>query len=290
MVLGYLKQGWLSRPVGGTASFRDALESTYRALGGEVQLHSTVDEVLVENGRARGVRLADGTMIDADVVLSTSSGPETVLRLLGGKFGAEAMRERMAKWRTFTPIVLASFGVARPYADAPQMLLVDGVAPFEVGGRTNESLYVRVCNDDPCFAPAGHTVVQAMVETDYAWWAKRGSRYHVEKDVAAERILVQLSPYFPELRASVRMIDLATPLTYWSTARSWRGAYEGWMPTTDSFFGHVEKKLRGLDGFYMAGQWVEPGGGIPTAVSSGRQAIQLVCADHGRPFVAPKTA
>jgi phytoene dehydrogenase-like protein len=82
------------------------------------------------------------------------------------------------------------------------------------------------------------------------------------------------------------MTDIATPLTYWNMARSWRGAYEGWMPRGDTLFSHVKKKLSGLEGFYMAGQWVEPGGGVPTATLSGRQAVQLVCRDEGRPFVA----
>ena len=39
----------LSRPVGGTNAFRDALERSYRNLGGEVLLHATVDEVIVDD-------------------------------------------------------------------------------------------------------------------------------------------------------------------------------------------------------------------------------------------------
>jgi phytoene dehydrogenase-like protein len=80
------------------------------------------------------------------------------------------------------------------------------------------------------------------------------------------------------------MTDLATPLTYWRNARSWRGAFEGWLPTTDNFMHHVPKTLPGLDGFYMAGQWVEPGGGVPTALMSGRQLAQILCDAAGRTF------
>lgn len=286
MVLGYLERGFLSRPVGGTSAFRDALERTYRSLGGEALLHSTVDEVLVENGRANGVRLSDGTMRAADVVLSTSSAPETVLRLLGGRYDAESTRDRLARWRLFDPIVLASFGVAEPYASAPSLLTIDHVPPFDIGGRSLDGLTVRVCNDDPCFAPAEHTVVQALLPTDYQWWATRGTRYGAEKDAVADSALSALEPHFPRLRSSVRMTDVATPLTYWNMARSWRGAYEGWMPNSDAILGHVKKSLSGLGGFYMAGQWVEPGGGVPMAVMSGRQAIQLICNDLERPFVA----
>lgn len=285
VILGYLEQGLLSRPVGGTAAFRGALERAYRQLGGAVMLRATVDEVLVENGRACGVQLADGTIVHGDAVVSTASAPETVLRLLGGRYDAAATRGRLADWKLFDPIVLASFGVEQAYREFPSLLIIDRLAPFEVGGRKLAHLYVRVYNDDPCFAPQGHTVVQAMLPTEYAWWATRRDQYAAAKQDTAATVLAQLSPHFPALRESVRLIDIATPLTYWNMARSWRGAYEGFMPNGSSMFSPVSKKLRGLAGFYMAGQWVEPGGGVPTAVLSGRQAVELLCSDEGQPFV-----
>lgn len=286
MILGYMEKGLLSRPVGGTAAFRGALERAYRQLGGSVLLQATVDEVLVDNGRACGVQLADGTIVQGDAVVSTASAPETVLRLLGGRYDAAATRERLAEWKLFDPIVLASFGVEQTYKDLPSLLIFDKLAPFEIGGRKLEHLYVRVCNDDPCFAPAGHTVVQAMLPTDYTWWATRRDQYAAAKQDAAATVLAQLTPYFPALRESVRLTDLATPLTYWNMARSFRGAYEGFLPNNSSMFSRVSKKLRGLAGFYMAGQWVEPGGGVPTSILSGRQAVELLCSDEGQPFVA----
>ena len=284
MVLAYLEHGYLSRPVGGTAAFRDALEKSYRALGGEVLLRSTVDEILVDGGRATGVRLSDGTMLAGELVLSTSSAPETVLHLLGGRYNAEPTRERMARWKMFDPIVLVSFGVEAPYASAPSLLTIDNIKPLSVGGRSTDTLGVRVCNDDPCFAPPGHSVVQALLPTDYQWWATLGSRYPAEKDALAAATIAALEPHFPNLGAAVRMTDLVTPLTYWSMTRAWRGAFEGWMPNADSMFNHVKKTLTGLGGFYMAGQWVEPGGGVPTSILSGRQVVQLMCDDVGQPF------
>lgn len=285
MQLGYLARGFLSRPVGGTAAFRDALVHTYLRLGGEARLHTTVDEILVRDGRARGVRLQDGGMLDADVVLSTSSAPETVLRLLGGRHGADELRRRMERWPMFPPIVLASYGVAAPLDGVPQLLHVDGLAPFDIGGCANERLYLRVCNDDPALAPPGHAVVQAMLQTDYAWWATRGDRYLVEKEAVAEAALAQIDRQVPGVRDALRLSDIATPLTYFGAARSWRGAFEGWLPTPEAILSHPSKTLPGLGGFYMAGQWVEPGGGVPTALLSGRQAVQLLCADEGRRFV-----
>lgn len=285
MVLGYLERGWLSRPVGGTAVFRDALIERYRALGGEAMVDATVDEVLVKDNRAHGVRLTDGTMIEADVVVSTASAPETVFRLLGGRYDAKPWRTRMDTWRMFQPIVLASYGVAQPLSGEPAMLIVDGIAPVMVGDHPNDSLYLRIYSEDPAFAPAGHTVVQAMLQTSYDWWARTGTRYQHEKDVLAERVLSSIDSHLRGVKATVQMTDIATPLTFWRSARAWRGAFEGWLPASETF-PHVPKHLADLEGFYMAGQWVEPGGGVPTAVMSGRHVVEIACARLQRRFVS----
>ncbi len=286
MVLGYLKHGYLSRPEGGTARFRDALIDSYRQRGGEVVLHSTVEEVLVDGDRARGVRLTDGSILEGNLVVSTSSAPETVLRLLAGSYGAAEMRHRMEHWKMFQPVVLASYGVATPLSDVPSSLLIDHVRPLSVGGVQSEHLYMRVYNEDASFAPRGHTVLQTMLATDYEYWAKTCSSYNAEKDRVGALVLEHLDRYVPGVKAAVQVTDVATPLTFWKTARSWRGAYEGWIPNANALFGHVKKVLPGLAGFYMAGQWVEPGGGVPTALLSGRHVTQLICADEGRPFVS----
>jgi len=284
-LLGYLGTGRLSRPIGGTAAFRDALVHRYTQLGGDVLLHTTVEEVVVDRGRARGVRLTDGTIVEADIVVSTASAPETILRLLASEYGADALHRRLNNWKLFQPIVMVSYGVDRPYSDHPSTLIVDGVGPLLVGGREDGHVTVRIFNDEPSVGPEGHTVVQVLAPTDYEWWATRGTRYGAEKELLAETIMTVIDPVVPGLREAVRMTDVATPLTFWRNARSWRGAFEGWLPTPDSFYGHVEKSLPGLDGFYMAGQWVQPGGGVPTALMSGRQLVQILCDAEHREFV-----
>jgi phytoene dehydrogenase-like protein len=114
----------------------------------------------------------------------------------------------------------------------------------------------------------------------------RGTGYHAAKQLVSDAILEKLEPHFPGIRSAVRMTDVATPLTYWRSTRSWRGAYEGWIPDREHLYGHIHKKLKGLTGLYMAGQWVEPGGGVPTAIASGRQVIELLCRDTREPFIA----
>ena len=126
-----------------------------------------------------------------------------------------------------------------------------------------------------------------MISTDYDWWAKRGAEYQRAKELAADIVLDCLDQYVPNLKTNVRMTDMATPLTYWRHSRAWRGAFEGWLPGTNALK-HVPKALPGLERFYMAGQWVEPGGGVPTALMSGRHVVQLICAALEREFVPPR--
>ena len=81
------------------------------------------------------------------------------------------------------------------------------------------------------------------------------------------------------------MTDVATPMTWVRYTGNWKGSYEGWQMMTFGFGKRMEKTLPGLDGFYMVGQWVEPGGGLPGVAPSGRNAIQIICKKDGKKFV-----
>jgi phytoene dehydrogenase-like protein len=75
-------------------------------------------------------------------------------------------------------------------------------------------------------------------------------------------------------------VDVATPLTFERYTGNWQGSFEGWMITPQN--AHIamkpmSKTLPGLENFFMCGQWVEPGGGLPTGVMSGRKLVQMLC-------------
>jgi phytoene dehydrogenase-like protein len=64
----------------------------------------------------------------------------------------------------------------------------------------------------------------------------------------------------------------------------------GWLATATTMMmatsgKGMDKTLPGLERFYMAGQWVEPGGGLPPAAMSGRNVIRTICRQDKRPFV-----
>ena len=47
----------------------------------------------------------------------------------------------------------------------------------------------------------------------------------------------------------------------------------------------MSKTLPGLEGFYMHGQWVEPGGNVELSCGSGRDVIKDICKALGAVFV-----
>ena len=83
----------------------------------------------------------------------------------------------------------------------------------------------------------------------------------------------------------MEVTDVATPYTTWRYTLNYGGAWGGWLMTPQAIRTTIERTLPGLSDFYMAGQWVMPGGGVPSCLYSGRHAVQLLCRQDGKPFL-----
>ena len=87
----------------------------------------------------------------------------------------------------------------------------------------------------------------------------------------------------------VEMVDVATPLTFERFTGNWKGTFEGWLPTAQDSANMMKPpttQLPGLQNFYMSGQWVQPGGGLPPAVMLGRSLLQTLCKEDHKKFQA----
>jgi len=83
---------------------------------------------------------------------------------------------------------------------------------------------------------------------------------------------------------------VATPASVVHFTGNWKGSMEGWLLTPDAGFGPKRQMLPGLRRFLMVGQWVQPGGGLPSGLMTGRSAIQALCRQDGVPFSPGKTS
>ena len=161
--------------------------------------------------------------------------------------------------------------------------------PAQVGPTRVEAIDYRVHNFDPTLALAGKTVITSSIATKYQYWkelAADRSSYEAQKRAAADLLIAALDRRYPGLAGQVEMIDVSTPVTFERYTGNWRGSFEGWLPTpaTGSFTSSLRNTLPGLANFYMAGQWVAPGGGLPSGVITGRQVVQLMCKRDKRRF------
>jgi phytoene desaturase len=287
LILGLLANRQLGLLTESCADFVGSLEERYKKLGGEVTYNSTVKEILVENNRAIGVRLPDGRELRADTVVSTGDGYSTIYNLLGGCYLDKKLTERYHNWKLISPIVTISYGVKQEFPNEPPLNFLLLKTPLMVGDVSLTGFPIRIFNYGKHFAPSGKTVMQALLHTDWNWWnelQKDRPRYDAAKKKIGEEVLARLEPHYPGITANVELTDVATPYTTWRYTLNREGAFMGWVPTPTAMRAQMRKTLPGLENFYMAGQWVVPGGGVPPCLYSGRQVIQILCKRDARKF------
>jgi phytoene dehydrogenase-like protein len=289
----YLHNKNAGYPVGGSMPMSKALEERYKALGGTIHFDKRVEKILTDGNNAVGIRLEDGSEYHSTRVISAADGYSTIFKMLGGKYADEKIQSIYDKWLLFPPLIFVGLGVNRTFEDVP--LSVSGFSyalkePVEIGDAIRDRLYVHIFNHDPSMAPEGKTCLTLMLITDYEYWKKLAqdkSAYLRKKEEIAHKLIELLDQRFPGISSQVEMIDVATPMTFERYTGNWKGSFEGWLITPENakiIMKPMSQSLPGLHNFYMCGQWVEPGGGLPTGIMSGRRLIKSLCKEDRRKF------
>ena len=173
MTLAWMHKKTAGYPIGGSLPFARAIEKRYLNLGGKVNYKSKVTKILVENNRAVGIRLADGSEQHTDYVISAADGYATIFEMLEGRYINDKIRGYFKKLPTFPPLIFVGLGVNRSFDDFPK--IISGIdfqleKPVTLAGSKYRRLSVRVHNFDPTLAPPGKTVLTSMIRTDYDNW------------------------------------------------------------------------------------------------------------------------
>jgi len=295
MTLAWMHSKTAGYIIGGSLPFSQSIEKSYLSLGGKMNYKAKVVKILTENSRAVGIRLDDGSEHRADYVISAADGHTTIFELLEGRYVNDAISGYYEKLIPFPPLVHVALGVKRTFKEIPPAAgrFLELSETFEVGGVPQKYLGFQVYNFDPTLAPEGKTTIVVLLPTEYEYWTKlrrNDEAYKAEKEKIADRVVAILNKRFPGLAGDVEMRDVASPTTFVRYTGNWKGSFEGWQVTPKTWsVGKVMKKaLPGLSNFYMAGHWVEPGGGLPPAARSGRNAIQMICKNEKKTFVTVK--
>ncbi|MBN2379977.1 NAD(P)/FAD-dependent oxidoreductase [candidate division WOR-3 bacterium] len=274
-------------PIGGSLPFARAIEKRYLDLGGKIEYKKKVSKIIIEDNTAKGVVLEDSSEHRADFVISAADGHATIFDMLEGRYVDDKIRSYYDTWPLFPPSIQVSFGVSKTFDDAPHWVNAALKEPMMIGGKEQKIMTFFFYNFDPTLAPEGKTAVVAFFPSDYDYWVelyKNPKRYKTEKEKVADQIVKILDARFPGAAAKIRVRDIATPVTYNRYTGNWQGSYEGWLPTTVNFHARISKTLPGLENFWMIGQWIQPGGGLPTGAMTGRHVIQIICHQDGKEF------
>lgn len=286
MTLAWMSAKEAGYPIGGSLEFARAIEQRYLALGGKIHYRSRVAKIIVENNRAVGVRLSDGTERRADLVISAADGYATIYQMLEGKYLDDQIQTRYKETPIFAPLVQVSLGINRDLSKEPHQVYYQLDKKLHIGGQPLEVLGVKHYCYDPTLAPKGKSAVVVMIGADYDYWKNlTHEQYAAEKASAADQVIAALEQWYPGIQKQIEVVDVATPLTYERYTGNWKGSMEGWLITTKTIGKSFKKTLPGLENFYMIGQWTEPGGGLPPAARCGRDVIQIICKQDRKRFV-----
>jgi phytoene dehydrogenase-like protein len=277
---GYIK--------GGSFPLAQRMLERYHEYGGKINFGKRVDKIIVENDRAVGVLLTDGTSIKADYVISGADGYNTIFKMLEGKYVSNQIKNAYSNWDLFAPIVQVSLGIK---TKIPHEATIQ-IYPYEQKiGSQNLKFGLSIMNydHDHTMAPEGKTTLVIRFESQWEFWESlEGQNYQNEKDQILKDTIAFLETIYPGITHEIEATDVATPKTDVRYTGVWKGAYEGFLPSQNNMLKSIRMTLPKLSRFYMIGQWLYPGGGLPPSAQSGKFAIQLICKEEKKHFMSTK--
>jgi phytoene dehydrogenase-like protein len=291
-------------PRGGGASIPRAFIRALRRAGGEIKVRTSVSKILIENGRAIGVRLADGTEVRARAVVSNADPDVTLGKLVGAAHLSAFERLRLArtKWSVSaislfmaTDLDLRSLGIDSGnywyFRDGDvEGTYEKGLDSWDASAGPIPGGFVTATTlKDPSknygkkhtlesFAFVGHDAFKAWVDT------KTGARtesYESAKRALLGRMLEMAGHVVPGIEKHVDFAELGTPLTNVDYCASTRGNLYG---TEKSLFqiGPFAQPLKtSITGLFMCGASTVSHGVMGAHISGLMAASQVLhCRFH----------
>lgn len=289
MPLAYFHNREGGYPLGGSLNLARAIEEKFKSLGGNVNYGAKVKRIIVEDGRAKSIETEDGRVHTADIVVSACDARAVLYGMLEGRYLTREWERMFVQPSLWPPIVCVSLGVNRDLKGEVELQYFKPETPPVICGKSADWInYCHYCQD-PAFAPGGKSVIELQVETDYDYWKRLSAdraAYEQEKKAVLDALVRELETQLPGISAQIETSDVATPVTWERYTGNWQGSYEGWLPVKKLFGLFLPRTLPGLENFYMTGQWLFPGGGVPMCISQARRLIKQLCTDEGKEFKA----
>jgi all-trans-retinol 13,14-reductase len=264
-------------PIGGASRIAETIVPAIAAAGGKVLVNAEVAEIVVQSGRAAGVRMAaDDAIIRAPLVISDAGAANTFGRLLpeearvraGALEAMRSVRPSIAHLCLYVGLKGTAEEIGLPRANLwiyPDEHHDATFAALKEGAEQVSFAYISFPSaKDPDFTRRhpGRSTIDILTAVPYerfaAWeekrWKKRGDDYEVRKDRLARQILEVLYTHVPQAKGKVDVFELSTPLTTRHFSNYATGELYGLDHTPQRFEQRWLRPRTRVPGLYLTGQ------------------------------------
>lgn len=269
--------------MGGTGSIVKGLVKLLAERGVAVRLNAEVKRITVDNGKATGITLADGTHHRADIVVSNGDTAWTYRHLVESQHRSHWTDRKIERGSYSMGVFVWYFGTNRQFPDVPHHMIHLG--PRYKGLLTDIfkrhrlspdfSLYLhRPTASDPSMAPAGHDAFYALVPVPHldsgTDWATHAEAYRQQVQQRLE------STVLPGLGQCITASRVSTPQEFHDRLLSFKGAAFGLEPLLlQSAWFRPHNRSEDVKNLFMVGASTHPGAGVPGVLMSAK-ALETV--------------
>lgn len=261
-------------PVTGAKSIADRLLKTVEDTGGEALTRASVDEVIVRDGKAVGVRLQGGEELFAPIVISAAGAKATASRLVPREYRESAWAKDLSELGQSPPHICLYLGFEGDVEAAgatksnqwfmetwdmeePGWDLTDAKSEAPILYMSFPSLKDPMHDAGPTGRHTGEVVTFVPWQCFEKWQdTRRGRRdpeYLAFKKDIEERLVRQLKRHVPKLMELVKYQELSTPLSTTFFTRAPEGAIYGLEATPRRFLSPRLRTRTPIKNLYLAG-------------------------------------
>ncbi len=292
--LGSFTGGQSSIPIGGSRVLAMRMVERYLSLGGTVEVSSEVVDLDIEGDTVLRMECKNGKLYDADYVIVACDAQVLYERLLKKKYPDPEFQKRYNNQEVY-PLasnIYVAVGYEGTMGDIPRTLKFP-VDSLDINQNQKPVKHLQMTHYayEPDFAPKGHTVItfainQFQPELD-SWdvLAKDRGAYIQKKARIGEAVIQATEARFPHMTGKLELLDVATPQTYERYCNAYRGAFMGFWPTIPGKSLTHTGYIKGLSNIVLSGQWLQPPGGLPVALITGKDTIMRLCKKVKQPFI-----
>ncbi len=297
MVFSDRHAGGINYPKGGVGTIAEKLVAGLEAHGGSIRYGARVTDVLVENGKAVGVQLADGETINAQRIVSNATRWDTFAgqgspkrTLVNNQHTPKAESTWRRRYQPSSSFLSLHLGVRADVIPAGfhchHLLLEDWKDLEAEQGVIFVSIPTLL---DPSLAPDGRHIVHTFTMSDIKPWSHLSpADYKRKKQQDATRLIERLEAIIPGLGEGIELQEIGTPRTHRRFLGRMGGTYgpipamplPGLLP--------MPFNRTGLSGLYCVGDSCFPGQGLNAVAFSGYACSHRIGADLGlNPWALP---